>query len=415
MMMDEVFGNGSPGEADSNFMGAIAWKTRNTDNRVKSYLSVDHEYVLVYRKTPNGSLRGRVIDRSDFDNPDNDARGPYVTDPLTGKATATDRPNLHFVITNPKTKDRYEPDPSRGWITDREGMKQLIEDGRIWWPPDPNTGKPRKKRFLSETAERMPESSFWSDIRGQSGADEVDQILGKRLFSFPKLTEFMIRLLDVATGADALILDCTAGSGTTGHAILALNKRDSGKRTFVLVQQPYDSKDDEKAGLNICEMVTAERVKKAAKGYTYKKPKRGGGEQKVTVDALGGSFTYARLGSRLFGEYRDLGDKLPAFEELAKYIFYTETSQEFDAKAMNAKTGRIGEHGSTAYYLLYTPDAKSDRALDLAWLKEVGEKEKCRNLVVYCEKLWAHRDELNQWEKQAKKSLRTMIVPFQLK
>jgi len=233
LMMDEVFGNGPAGDADSNFMGTIAWKTRNTDNRVNSNLSVDHEYVLVYRKTINGAFNGRLIDRSDFSNPDNDSRGPYVTDPLTGKATAEKRKNLHFVIKNPDTGDLYEADPSRGWITDRSGIQKLIDDKRVWWPPDPKTGKPRKKRFLSETGERMPESTFWTDVRGQSGADEVDQILGKRLFDFPKLTEFLSRLLDVSCGKSAVVLDCTAGSGTTGHAILALNKRDGGSRQFV--------------------------------------------------------------------------------------------------------------------------------------------------------------------------------------
>src|SRR2546422_9007533 len=84
LIMDEVFGA-------ENFLTTIIWKTRNTDNRVKTMLSVDHEYVFVYsmNKSP---VQGRIIDRSDFSNPDNDPRGPYVTDPLTGKATAEERP-----------------------------------------------------------------------------------------------------------------------------------------------------------------------------------------------------------------------------------------------------------------------------------------------------------------------------------
>ena len=213
IMMDEIFGNGPAGNPESNFMGAITWRTRNTDNRVTTRLSVDHEFVLAYRKTQDRALNGRIIDRSDFTNPDNDPRGPYVTDPLTGKATAAKRPNLHFAIVNPKTEDRFEPDPSRGWITDREGIGRLIDEDRIWWPQDLNTGKPRKKRFLAETRERMPESTFWTEVRGQSGADEVDQILGKRLFDFPKLADFMVRLIDIASAPDAIVLDCTAGSG----------------------------------------------------------------------------------------------------------------------------------------------------------------------------------------------------------
>ncbi len=105
----------------------------------------------------------------------------------------------------------------------------------------------------------------------------------------------------------------------------------------------------------------------------------------------------------------------PAFDELAKYIFYTETSQEFDRKAWNAKTGRIGEFHGTAYYLLYTPDAKESRSLDLAWLEQIAKTEECRKLVVYSEKLWVHRDDLTKWQKKTKRTIRAMVVPFNLK
>jgi len=140
LIMDEIFG-------EDNFITSVVWKTRNTDNRVTSQLSVDHEYVVIY--TMNQSpVRGRIIDRSDFDNPDNDPRGSYVTDPLTGKATAEDRPNLHHTIVNPKTGDKYPPDPARGWITDRAGIEALTKENLIWWPPNPKTGNPRVNDHL---------------------------------------------------------------------------------------------------------------------------------------------------------------------------------------------------------------------------------------------------------------------------
>jgi hypothetical protein len=403
MMMDEVFGA-------ENFLTAIVWKTRNTDNRVKTMLSVDHEYVLVYTMF-RSPVRGRLIDRSDFSNPDDDPRGPYVTDPLTGKATAEERPNLHFIIENPVTGDRWEPDPARGWITDKAGIKQLLRDEKIWWPPNPKTGKPRKKRFLFETSERMPASSFWPDIKGQSGADDVDKILGRRLFAFPKSLEFMRAIIDVGLGPNDVILDPTAGSGTTAHAVLAHNAEDGGNRRFILIQMPHDTKDNEKERFNICQMVTAERVRRAAHGHTF----TGQEGKKGKTEGLGGSFTYGRLGPPLFGEYRDLGTKLPDFGELAKYIFYTETSRDFDRKAMNEKTGKVGEHKGTSYYLLYSSDQKQDRALDSAWLQAVDKKEKNRNLVIYCEKIWIHRDDLAKYELDTKRTVRPMLVPFNLK
>ena len=130
LILDELFGK-------QNALGTIVWNTRNTDNRIKTHLSPDHEYVVVYGKSEHSRIEGRIIDRSDFKNPDNDARGPYVTDPLTGKATAEARPNLHaYNMAQPGTSNVWKPDPAYGWITDEAGYNELLKDSRIWWPPN---------------------------------------------------------------------------------------------------------------------------------------------------------------------------------------------------------------------------------------------------------------------------------------
>ena len=133
------------------------------------------------------------------------------------------------------------------------------------------------------------------------------------------------------------------------------------------------------------------------------------------MEGLGGSFIYAHVGKPLFGEYRDWGKQLPAYEELAKYIFYTETSRDFDRKVMNEKSGKIGEHHGTSYYLLYTANGQDDGRLDMEWLKALDKKEKNRNVVVYCEKKWVHPDDLAKYEAETKRTIRPMIVPFNLK
>jgi adenine-specific DNA-methyltransferase len=130
---------------------------------------------------------------------------------------------------------------------------------------------------------------------------------------------------------------------------------------------------------------------------------------------LGGSFTYIRLGEPLFNEYRDLGGRLPAYEEIAKYVYYTETSHEFDPSRIDRATGKIGEHKGTSYYLLYTPNDEADREFSLKWLESLGEKEKNRDIVVYCEKVWAHRDDLLNYEREKGRRVRAMLVPFHLK
>ena len=291
-------------------------------------------------------------------------------------------------------------------------------DNRIWWGED-NNNVPRIKRFLTEVQAGLIPQTVWdhSEVgHTQEAKQEYLRVLSdKEVFTTPKPIGLIQRILDIATNVGDTILDSFAGSGTTAQAVLERNAMDNGSRRFVLVQMAFDSKEQEKAKVNISQSITAERARRVIEGYSYTRRMAKGKKKKESVAGVSGSFTYCSLGESLFGEYRNFGKNLPAYEELAKYIFYTETSQEFDPKAMNAKTGRIGEHRGTAYFLLYAPKAKEDVALDMVWLNEVGAKEKCKKLVVYCEKLWAHRDELLVWEKKHGKSLRSMIVPNGLK
>jgi len=218
-------------------IGYFIWRTRNTDNRVLTKLSNDHEYVHIYSKDAS-PIYGRKIDRSDFSNPDNDPRGVYVTDPLTGKANAEARPNLHYVMVDPDTGDNYPPDPDFGWITDWDGYQKLLQDKRISWPKNAKSGNPRKKRFLFETEERMPVSSL--GITAVNGASNAEQkaFFGNKVIDYPKPSILMKQLIDYSTDESAIILDFFGGSGSTGHAVFALNKgdKDKGKRKFILIE-----------------------------------------------------------------------------------------------------------------------------------------------------------------------------------
>ena len=216
-------------------LGSFVWKTRNTDNRVVTRFSTDHEYIHVF-VAPGSGVVGRSIDRSDFKNPDNDPRGPYTTDPLTGKANAQQRPNLHYVIVNPETGDEYHPHPDLGWITDEAGFQALLADNRIHWPKNPRTGKPRKKRFLFETAERSPIGSLALAISQGEGNRDLANVMGYKALNFPKPTSIMRTLVDVTTTLDDVVLDFFAGSGTTAHGVIDLNRRNGGSRKFIVVE-----------------------------------------------------------------------------------------------------------------------------------------------------------------------------------
>jgi site-specific DNA-methyltransferase (adenine-specific)/adenine-specific DNA-methyltransferase len=327
LLMDEIFGR-------QNLLGTIVWNTRNTDNRVGTYFSHDHEYVLIYGGGPDAKIQGRVIDRSNFKNPDNDTRGPYVTDPLTGKATALERPNLHaYRMRQPNTNNVWEPDPAKGWITDESGYKQLLEDDCIWWPPDPKSGKPRKKRFLSATSVRMPAGSFWPDFKSQSGARELDDIMGERLFPFPKPAQVMQRIIDYCVPPDGLVLDSFAGSGTTAHAVLKQNAEDQGNRRFILVEMDP----------NIAKNLTAERVRRVSEGYTNAK-----GEK---VAGLGGGFRFCELGEPLFDETGHIRETVK-FGELARHVYFSETREPLPRERV-PNTPLLGVCRGLAVYLLF--------------------------------------------------------------
>ncbi len=429
MMMDEIFRVEMP-------LATLVWKRRSPSGMRKDPVSVDHEYVLLYAKD-RSRIKLSGLFRTAADYPLEDKSGKYASTDLTIGMTAEDRPNQFYDIINPKTKVKYPGNPNRVWRFEPDMMKEVIEDKLVIWPDeekDSEMTRPRYKTYFDPASPKIKPLSSWietssrskSEIKEESDDYEIEiltsglnaeggrilqRIFGKKLVDYPKPPSLIKSLIRAATSKDDIVLDSFAGSGTTAHALLELNREDEGNRKFILVQLPYDTKENEKDDFNICEQITAERVRRVIEGYTYRNPKG----KKEKVEGLGGSFTYARLGRSLFGEYRDWGKQLPAYEELAKYIFYTETSRDFDRKVMNEKSGKIGEHHGTSYYLLYTSNGQEDRRLDMEWLKGIDKAEKNKNLVVYCEKIWVHRDDLAKFEQETKRTVRPMIVPFNLK
>jgi adenine-specific DNA-methyltransferase len=207
-----------------------------------------------------------------------------------------------------------------------------LSENRIWWPPNPATGWPRKKRFLSETQERMPASSFWPEFKTQSGARELDEILDERLFAFPKPLSLIQRVISYCAPPDSLVLDSFAGTGTTAHAVLKQNAEDGSNRRFILVEM----------NANIAQNVTAERVKRVAEGYTNAKGQ--------AVAGLGGGFQFCRLAAEpLFDADGQIRSDVK-FAQLAEFVWFAETGTGFTG---TADSPLLGVHEGRALYLLY--------------------------------------------------------------
>lgn len=257
LLCDEVFG-------EDKFVSLFIWKSRqNKDNRNVSGVSIDHEYVLCYSKREGvRALKGSERKTEQYSNPDNDPRGPWASGNMAGLLDATQRPNCHYDLINPETGVNYGR-PKMGWRYDQNTMNRLIKENRIIWPDTPN-GRPRKKTFLSEISVVLPgfSSVIGDDIYTRTGTKQLDDIFEKRPFDFPKPVELIKQLVQQCTQSESIVLDFFAGSGTTLHAVMHLNKEDSGRRRCILVTNNEN---------RICENVTYERNKRVIQGYTTAK------------------------------------------------------------------------------------------------------------------------------------------------
>jgi adenine-specific DNA-methyltransferase len=414
MLMDEVFD-------ESNSLAIISWQKVFAPKPAAKKFSTSCEYLVAYARKADKWDR-LLLPRTEeqdqrYTNPDNDPRGPWASDNLLRNEH---RDNSVYTIVAPSGKE-WTPEPGTSWRHPESEMLDLIENNEIWFGEDGNN-MPRRKKFLADVQKgRVPETLWPYDEVGhtQDAKRELTRILGasKKFFPYPKPVDLIARVIQITTRPGEIVLDSCAGSGTTGQAVMAVNQEDNGDRQFVLVQLPHDTLEDKDAEFNICREATRARVERVIDGYSYTN-QRG---RTVAVAGLGGSFTYVSLGDPLFGEYKDFGDTLPAYEDIAKYVFYTETSREFpgDNKKQNPawdkKIGRIGEHAGRSYYLLYDPNERLDRGLDRAFLNDVASKDPNRELVVYCERIAVHQDELRKFHREHGKKIRPMLVPFNLK
>lgn len=271
-LCDEVFG-------EENFVGQLIWKSRqNKDNRTITGVSNDHEYVICYSKSPeNRVLKGSERKEEQYDNPDNDPRGEWVSGNMVGLKDVTQRPNLHYDLINPATGINYGK-PFMGWRYDKNTMSRLIEDGRIIWP-ELSTGRPRRKVFLSELNDSLPgfSSIIGEDLFTRDGTSEIDTLFGSRYFDFPKPSGLVSELIDQVVENGDIVLDFFAGSGSTAQAVFNLNQENGRKVNFVLIQIPesIDSKSEAyKAGYKKISDITIERNKRVIEKIIEEKKNR---------------------------------------------------------------------------------------------------------------------------------------------
>jgi site-specific DNA-methyltransferase (adenine-specific)/adenine-specific DNA-methyltransferase len=332
LLMDEIFGA-------RNFVATVLWQKVYSPKNSARHLSEDHDYIVIYAAKVD-SWKPNLLPRTDeqnaaYKNPDKDPRGVWKTSDLSARnyySAGT------YSITCPSGRIIEAPPKGMYWRVSKEKFEELDRDNRIWWGKD-GGAIPQIKRFLHEVKDgRVPQTMwFYGEVGHTQEAKKelielVDFDTSDDVFITPKPARLMQRILQIATDKDSIVLDSFAGSGTTGHAVLKQNAEDGGNRRFILVEM-----DD-----NIARTVTAERVKRAANGYTNAKGQ--------AVPGLGGGFQFCRLSAEpLF----DADGQIRAdvtFAQLAEFVWFAETGTGYTGQA---DSPLIGVHEGRAIYLLY--------------------------------------------------------------
>ena len=418
---DEIFGA-------SCYVSDIAWqRTYSTRNDSKGIVN-EVEHILVYSKVPewNPNKLPRTEEmNARYSNPDNDVCAWKSTDAFAPGAST--HQGMVYAIQNPFTGVLLYPSNGRHWSLGQDQMFEImsqwgeyelreIDDvqkrasicgvseeqvkssvkaimlsdnlenaaqkasaiyNRGQWPlfyfGQDGKGGIRRKTYLNTVGGRIP-TNFWPFSETGHTDEAKKEMLaifdGKATFDTPKPHRLIEFVLKVAGTQDALILDSFAGSGTTAHAVLNMNKADGGHRKFILVEMG-----------DYADTITAERVKRVIHGYS---------EGKNAVEGTGGSFSYYELGEPLLLPSGNLNEKVGT-EKIRDYIWYTETKKPLpDHK--NSNPYFLGENNSTAYYFFYEPQKVC--VLNYDFVATIPEK--AEGYIIYADRCTLSEQELQK-------------------
>lgn len=386
LVCDEIFGS-------QNFVATLTWKSRakpSNTGKAKYKPQNDAEFVLCYKGKGEANFLC-VTSGKPRSYPHEDKDGRYrLQTILKSNRGENKRETMTFSLAG------YTPPPTKRWQAGEEKIKELYAKNRITF----ETGEPMLKYYEHEEKEEV--APFWCHIpREVSGTAEggkmvLNQLLGNMHgFDTVKPLELIEYLLKHVLPNDALVLDSFAGSGTTAHAVLKMNKEDGGNRKFILIEM-----------MDYADTVTAERVKRVISGY---------GEGNKAVEGTGGGFGYYELGDPLMiGE--NLNEALP-LEKIREYVWYMETRSSLtgltgltglagkdnpDNHVNPVKTNDpylLGVVGGTAYYFCY--EKGSTVKLNRALLRKL--KTKAERYVIYADICLLDDSELEKYNITFKK------------
>ena len=428
LICDEIFGSNC-------FVSNISWqRTYSTRNDSKGIVN-EVEHLVVYSKQPNWNPskleRTEEMDQR-YSSPDNDPR-PWKAGDASAPGAAT-HPGMVYAIQHPITGKLLYPPNGRHWTFGQEQMLHIMLHWSYYelrpiddyekrvsicgqsntvpkeinaimlsapleelaskavlryqigkWPilyfTSGGRGGMACKRYLEEMGGRIVTNLWPYEEVGHT--DEAAKVLkaifdGKSSFDTPKPPRLIERILQIAGENNTLILDSFAGSGTTAHAVLNMNKADGGHRKFILVEM-----------MDYADSITAERVKRVIKGYA---------EGKNAVEGTGGNFSFYDLGDTLLLPDGNLNENVGE-AKIRDYIWYTETKEPMTDTISADEPYFLGTSRDTAYYFYYKK--KEITTLDYDFLSTV--KTKAAGYIIYADLCTISDEELKKWNITFKK------------
>ncbi len=379
-LLDEVFG-------EENFVASIIWEKVYSPKSSAKYFSENHDYLLVYARSRDqfelGLLPRTEEANARYSNPDNDPRGEWKAGDLSARNPYS---KGVYAIKCPGGREIKGPPPGRNWVVSEDNLWRLHGENRIWWGEDQNQ-VPAIKRFLTEVKQGMVPETIWTygEVgHTQDAKRSLLEVFGAdfEVFTTPKPVELMKRVLRLSTSADDIVMDCFAGSGTLAHAVLELNKEEATDRRFLLIEsEPY------------ADTLTAERVRRVIKGVKTAK-------DEDLRKGYGGTFSYFEVGEAMRLQSLLKGGKMPSYEDLAAYVYFTATGEEFLPAAVNRKKNFIGAGKRYEAYLLYEADPTRlrDLALTLDFARALPKPKKDRRILVFAPTKYLDAEHLDLYQ-----------------
>lgn len=364
LLCDEVFG-------PQNFVGQWHWYKSATPPNLSYKIKKNLEYVLCYEKHKT-SVKYRGIQKVSGSD-----------DPMTKPQNSFKELTFKAGTINCKFKDGIIPAGIYGTkkfpnelmndliVQDGKNKNEVTFKNRFIWVQDTlqsqidnhtvfNLSKQlvlsyKKQNYDPEVPPNLIDDSVGVNTTEEAGK-LIEKIFGKKVFDYPKDVSLIEYLLSFICDSDSIILDSFAGSGTTAHAVLNLNRKDNGCRSFILIELG-----------DYAETITAERVRRVMSGYSDQA-------------GLGGSFDYYELGERLFDSNGNLNE-LVSEDQIREYIYFTETKQHLTRKKSEGMY-LLDDWNDTSYYFYYQKEAATTLSFDS--LPKIVE-HKAEQYIIYAD------------------------------